>query len=59
MSQGCISGHDFHEGVRAVLIDKDNKPVWKPAKLHEVTDKMVDQYFTPFKSQDQELDLDD
>ncbi len=40
-------GHDFYEGVRAVIIDKDNAPRWRPATLPEVTDAMVDAYLAP------------
>jgi enoyl-CoA hydratase len=35
------SGHDFYEGIRAILIDKDRKPIWKPAALGDVTDDMI------------------
>jgi hypothetical protein len=36
---------DFLEGVRAVLIDKDNAPRWRPSRLDEVTDSMVEEFF--------------
>jgi enoyl-CoA hydratase/carnithine racemase len=36
---------DFLEGVRAVLIDKDNAPRWQPAHIGEVTDAMIDAFF--------------
>jgi enoyl-CoA hydratase len=39
--------HDFQEGVRAVVIDKDNKPAWNPATLEGVTDALVDSIFAP------------
>jgi len=42
-----MEGHDFYEGVRAILVDKDNKPTWQPASLAEVTDQMVAEYFDP------------
>lgn len=42
-----IEGHDFYEGVRAVIVDKDNKPHWSPATLAAVSDEDVDRYFAP------------
>ena len=40
-----IRGHDFYEGVRAVIIDKDNKPRWQPASLADVSDSEVERHF--------------
>lgn len=45
LSQGCMAGRDFYEGVRAVLIDKDKSPRWSPESLEEVTDALVSQHF--------------
>jgi enoyl-CoA hydratase len=42
-----VAMHDFIEGVRALIIDKDNAPVWQPATPSEMTDKMVDKIFKP------------
>jgi enoyl-CoA hydratase len=47
LTQHFMEGHDFYEGVRAMLIDRDRKPQWRPATLAEVTDCMVDAYFAP------------
>jgi enoyl-CoA hydratase len=42
-----IHGEDFYEGVRAVIVDKDNAPRWRPATLDEVTTADVERYFAP------------
>ena len=38
---------DFAEGVRAVLVDKDNAPIWNPATPEGVSDALIDSIFAP------------
>lgn len=45
VSRHASTTHDFVEGIRAQLIDKDRSPRWNPASLAEVTDAEVQQYF--------------
>lgn len=45
MAARVLEGTDFYEGVRAVLVEKDNKPNWNPAKLEDVTDAQIQAYF--------------
>lgn len=40
-----LSDHDFFEGIRAVIIEKDNKPQWQPPTLEEVSQDMVARKF--------------
>jgi enoyl-CoA hydratase len=42
-----VRTHDFREGVRALLIDKDNSPHWDPATPEDVTEEMLDVLFAP------------
>jgi len=41
----CIAGHDFREGIRATIIDKDRNPRWRPDKIEAVTPDIVDRHF--------------
>ena len=52
LTQHIMAGHDFYEGVRAMLIDRDRKPQWRPAALTEVTDSAVDAYFAPISDRE-------
>ena len=42
-----VQRHDFLEGVRAVIVDKDNAPKWNPATPEGVTEHMLDTIFAP------------
>ena len=42
-----VRTHDFQEGVRAVIVDKDNAPQWSPADLSGVSDEALDALFAP------------
>jgi enoyl-CoA hydratase len=44
---------DFAEGVRAVLVDKDNAPRWDPATPEGVTDAMLDAIFAPLPPEEE------
>ena len=41
----CIAGHDFIEGIRATIVDKDRNPKWRPDKIEDVTPEIVDRHF--------------
>jgi enoyl-CoA hydratase/carnithine racemase len=45
MAARCFTQGDFVEGVRAMIIDKDNKPLWRPNHLADVTPESVDAIF--------------
>ncbi len=56
MVNRCVEGHDFFEGVRAILVDKDRSPKWSPASLEGVSTADIEQYFEPLPN-DTELNL--
>ena len=57
LSQSMTARPDFREGIRAVLVDKDNKPRWHPAILYEVADADVVACFAPVDGDELELEL--
>jgi enoyl-CoA hydratase len=44
---------DFAEGVRAVIIDKDNAPKWNPATPEGVTEDFIDAIFAPLAAEEE------
>jgi enoyl-CoA hydratase len=48
-----VQRHDFLEGVRAVIVEKDNAPRWSEARPHDVSEATLDAIFAPLPS-DQE-----
>ena len=55
ISQRIVPGHDFREGVRAVVVDKDMHPKWHPADLAGVSDEAVEACFAPLEGRELEF----
>jgi len=45
--QSILTRHDFYEGVRALLIDKDREPEWQPTTLDAIDNATLEDYFVP------------
>jgi enoyl-CoA hydratase len=45
LTKHFIHGHDFYEGVRAAIIEKDQSPHWSPAKFTDVSAATIEKYF--------------
>ncbi len=57
MSQVCMrEGSDFYEGIRALLVDKDQSPKWEPSTLEGVSDEAVEIFFQSLGEEDLEFD---
>ncbi|MFX6424103.1 enoyl-CoA hydratase/isomerase family protein, partial [Acinetobacter baumannii] len=52
-----LETHDFHEGVRAALVDKDNAPRWRPASLLDVTRDRIEDLFAAMPGAELNLPL--
>jgi enoyl-CoA hydratase len=48
-----VQRHDFLEGVRAVIVDKDNAPRWDPPTLDAVGETLIDGIFAPLPSNEE------
>jgi enoyl-CoA hydratase len=51
-----LESHDFFEGIRAAVIDKDRTPKWRPARLAEVDPVAVEAYFAPLGADELRFD---
>lgn len=52
LCQHFLRGHDFYEGIRAALVEKDKNPQWRPIHLEEIEEEAIDHYFTLMEEQD-------
>jgi enoyl-CoA hydratase len=43
--QAMMARHDFYEGVRANLVDKDRSPNWKPKLISNLNENIIDEHF--------------
>ena len=50
-------GTDFYEGVRAVIVDKDQSPKWRPDRIEDVSPKAIEAYFAPLGAEELTFDV--
>jgi enoyl-CoA hydratase len=48
-----VQRHDFVEGVRALLVDRDNEPVWEPPTPEQVSEHLIDTIFAPMPQEEE------
>ncbi len=56
LTQHILAGHDFFEGIRALLVDKDRKPRWQHESPAAVSDEEVAGYFAPVGARELRFD---
>jgi enoyl-CoA hydratase len=56
LSLACIAEHDFVEGIRAAIVDKDRNPAWQPRELEDVTADIVERHFRSLGAPELKLD---
>jgi enoyl-CoA hydratase len=56
VSLACLAEHDFVEGIRAAIVDKDRNPAWRPRQLEDVTADIVERHFRALGALELELD---
>jgi enoyl-CoA hydratase len=59
LSLACLRGHDLYEGIRAVVVEKDQKPKWQPADLDSITPAQIEQAFASLGADDLTFDSPD
>lgn len=40
-----LQDKDFYEGIRALIVDKDHQPQWNPARLEDISEEQIINYF--------------
>jgi enoyl-CoA hydratase len=45
LTRTTMANPDFAEGVRAMVVDKDRKPAWQPARIEDVDPRVIDALF--------------
>jgi enoyl-CoA hydratase len=50
-----MAGNEFFEGVRCVLVDKNDTPKWTHKNISEITDSEINSYFQPMQDKTKEL----
>ncbi len=55
LARACMDGHDFYEGVRAIILDKDGAPRWDPPSLDRVDPEAIERAFAPLGADELQL----